>query len=94
MIKLESYGSAIADANESIRLDPTYNKAYYRRGSANFALGKYKEALRDFQLLEKSGQTEATVKVKACEKAILKVNFSKAIFSDTVKALTLSFLNS
>ena len=57
MIKLESYGVAIADANEAINLDPTYIKAYYRyarirnsegltlefrRGSANFALGKVK----------------------------------------------------
>jgi serine/threonine-protein phosphatase 5 len=85
MIKLESYGSAIADANESIRLDPTYTKAYYRRGSAQFALGKYREAQRDFQLVEKTGQSEATAKVKACEKAIMKASFSKAIVSDTVK---------
>jgi hypothetical protein len=31
------------------RLDPGYVKAYYRRASANFALGKYKEALKDFR---------------------------------------------
>lgn len=42
MIKLESYGVAISDANEAIKLDPKYVKSYYRRGSANFALGKYK----------------------------------------------------
>ena len=47
-IKAESYGLAIADAEASIRLDASYIKAYYRRGSANFALGKYKLALRDF----------------------------------------------
>lgn len=42
MIKVESYGLAIIDANEAIKLDPSYIKSYYRRGSANFALGKYK----------------------------------------------------
>lgn len=31
------------------RLDPGYVKAYYRRGSANMALAKYKEAVRDFK---------------------------------------------
>lgn len=30
-------------------LDPAYTKAYYRRGSANYALGKYKLALKDFK---------------------------------------------
>lgn len=30
MIKLESYGLAISDANEAIALDPSYIKAYYR----------------------------------------------------------------
>ncbi|CAN0559462.1 unnamed protein product, partial [Laminaria digitata] len=31
------------------RLDHTYLKAYYRRGSANMALGKFKLAVRDFR---------------------------------------------
>ena len=84
MIKLESYGAAIADANESIKMDPTYIKAYYRRGSAYFALAKYKEALKDFQLLVKTGQVEAAAKVKACEKSIVKANFAKAIGSEMV----------
>ena len=30
MIKMESYGSAISDANDAIALDPSYVKAYYR----------------------------------------------------------------
>ena len=38
-IKLEQYGSAIEDANEAIKLDPRYIKAYYRKASANYALG-------------------------------------------------------
>ena len=48
-IKQESYGLAIADANAAIALEPSYIKAYYRRGSANFALGKAKVALKDFK---------------------------------------------
>jgi serine/threonine-protein phosphatase 5 len=35
------------------RRDPNYLKAYYRRASANFALSKYKVALKDF----KAGRT-------------------------------------
>ena len=30
-IRLENYGSAVADASAAIKLDPTYIKAYYRR---------------------------------------------------------------
>ena len=44
-IKMENYGLAIQDAREAISLDPKYIKAYYRRGSANFALGKFKVIL-------------------------------------------------
>lgn len=35
------------------RLDPHYVKALYRRGSAHYALGKYKEALKDFRQVVK-----------------------------------------
>jgi len=45
-LKCESYGLALADANIAIGLDPKYIKARYRRGSAHFALMKYKDALR------------------------------------------------
>lgn len=48
-IRLENFGSAIADATKSLELDPTYIKAYYRRGDARFALGQLKESLSDFK---------------------------------------------
>ena len=35
-LKLENFGSAIQDANSSIKIDPKYYKAYYRRAAANF----------------------------------------------------------
>ena len=48
-IKTESYGYAIADADKAIELDKVYVKAYYRRATANMALYKFKESLRDFK---------------------------------------------
>jgi tetratricopeptide (TPR) repeat protein len=36
-----------------IRIDPGYIKAYYRRASAKYALGKLKEALKDFKAVVK-----------------------------------------
>lgn len=83
-MKAESYGLAIADAEQAIKLDPTYIKAYYRRGSANFALGKYKLALRDFRSVCKlrPSDREARNKLKECEKAAKQMAFADAIVSD------------
>lgn len=47
-LKKELYGSALEDAETALRIDPNYIKAYYRRGTANMALGKFKLALRDY----------------------------------------------
>ena len=48
-IKLENYGFAIEDSDEAIKKDPSYAKGYYRKGSALFALGKYKNSLAMFK---------------------------------------------
>ena len=48
-IKVENYGLAMADATAAMESDPKYAKAYYRRGSAQFALTHYKEAKKDFK---------------------------------------------
>lgn len=84
MIKLESYGSAILDANSAISLDPAYIKGYYRRGSANFALGKFKEARKDFRTVCKLKPKDADAKKKlaACEKAVKAQLFQDAIESE------------
>lgn len=46
----ENYGLAIADAELSIARDKTFAKGYYRKGTAELGLGKYKEALKDFRV--------------------------------------------
>lgn len=63
------------------RLDPKYIKAYYRRGSANFALHKLKLALKDFKAVVNivPKDPDAIKKMKACDKAIKEEAFAKAI---------------
>jgi serine/threonine-protein phosphatase 5 len=58
-IKLELYGVAIQDANNAIKQDPKFIKAYYRRAIANMALGNLRESVKDFRtvcLLEPRNQ--------------------------------------
>lgn len=80
-IKMDFHGLAIDDANAAIRCDPKYVKAYYRRGSANFALGKPKLALKDFKAVYniKPNDKDAAKKVALCDKVIKANMFSQAI---------------
>lgn len=68
------------------RLDPQYIKAYYRRGSANYALGKLKTALKDFKAVVSivPKDVDAQKKMKLCDKAIKEEAFLKAIESEAV----------
>lgn len=50
-LKLELYGYALSDASKAIELDKNYIKGYYRRASANMALGKFKLALKDYEIV-------------------------------------------
>ena len=92
-IKMEQYGAAITDANEAIKLDPNYIKAYYRRGSADYALGKLKESLKDFKAVVKivPKDQDALKKVKACEKAIREKAFNEAIEVENAPEPTIDF---
>lgn len=79
--KLEEYGSAVQDATKAIEIDPKYSKGYYRRGAAYLAMGKFKEALKDFQQVKRicPNDPDATRKLKECEKAVQKIRFEEAI---------------
>ncbi|KAA8525026.1 hypothetical protein F0562_011336 [Nyssa sinensis] len=79
--KLEEYGSAIQDASKTIEIDPKYSKGYYRRGAAYLAMGKFKEALKDFQQVKRisPNDPDASKKLKECEKAVTKLKFEEAI---------------
>ncbi|XP_072965076.1 serine/threonine-protein phosphatase 5 [Typha angustifolia] len=79
--KLEEYGSAVQDATTAIEIDPKYSKGYYRRGAAYLAMGKFKEALKDFQQVKRicPKDPDATRKLKECEKAVQKLRFEEAI---------------
>lgn len=79
--KLEEYGSAVQDATKAIEVDPKYSKGYYRRGAAYLAMGKFKEALKDFQQVKRicPNDPDANRKLKECEKAYQKIRFEEAI---------------
>ncbi|MQL85986.1 hypothetical protein Taro_018521 [Colocasia esculenta] len=82
--KLEEYGSAVQDATKAIEIDPKYSKGYYRRGAAYLAMGKFKEALKDFQQLKRicPNDPDAAKKLKECEKSVQKIRFEEAIAVD------------
>ena len=67
---MENYGLAMMDASSAIKLDKTFPKAYYRRGSAYFALAHLNEAVKDFKRLcklcpkDKDARQKYTVALK------------------------------
>jgi serine/threonine-protein phosphatase 5 len=92
-IKVENYGLAMADATAASESDPTYAKAYYRRGSAHFALTHLKEARKDFRQVckLKPKDRDARSKLAACEKAIKQEAFLKAIESENTAPLSATY---
>lgn len=79
-IKLENYGFAIEDATKAVNKDATYPKGYYRRASAYFALGKYKNAVANFKrVLEISGDKDAEEKYKMANKMFKEKALADAI---------------
>lgn len=48
-LKTECFGYALSDASKAIELDKSYIKGFYRRATAYMSLGKFKDALKDYQ---------------------------------------------
>lgn len=48
-LKMENFGFTLADSDKALELDPSYIKAYYRKGSAHMVLQKFQDALADFK---------------------------------------------
>eukprot|EP00178_Gracilaria_changii_P003549 TRINITY_DN1527_c0_g2_i1.p1 TRINITY_DN1527_c0_g2~~TRINITY_DN1527_c0_g2_i1.p1 ORF type:complete len:499 (-),score=87.80 TRINITY_DN1527_c0_g2_i1:844-2340(-) len=86
-LKLEQYGFAIIDATKALSNDPNYIKAYYRRGSAYFALSRYKDAKKDYAIIAQRipENKDTAAKLRECEKRIKEAAFAKAIESDSLR---------
>jgi serine/threonine-protein phosphatase 5 len=76
-----AFGGALNDANDALKLDPKYLKAYYRRAAANLGLNKFKASKRDFEavLKAKPNDKDAQLKRKHVEKIIQMRAFARAI---------------
>ena len=82
-LKLENYGSAFEDANMSIKINPEFYKAYYRRASAYLCLEKYAEALKDFKFLDsKIDDKSLKEKIEKTKNEKRRQNFFKAFSSE------------
>lgn len=83
-LRQESFGYALNDAISSMKTDPGYLKAYYRRAAAHMSLGKFKLALSDFELVAKRRPNDADAKKKfvECNKIVKKLAFERAIAVD------------
>ncbi|KAH7727520.1 serine/threonine-protein phosphatase 5-like isoform X1 [Aphelenchoides avenae] len=83
-LKKELYGLALSDADAALALDANYLKAYFRRASANMALGKFKLALKDYDTVRKAkpSDKDALKKFEECQKIVKRIAFEKAISCD------------
>ncbi|XP_065051782.1 serine/threonine-protein phosphatase 5-like [Rhopilema esculentum] len=79
--RLECFGLALSDGNKSIELDKKYVKGYYRRASANMALGKFKQSLKDYEAVAKvrPNDKDAQKKYTQCKKVVQEQAFARAI---------------
>uniref|UniRef100_A0A1B0CSV4 protein-serine/threonine phosphatase n=1 Tax=Lutzomyia longipalpis TaxID=7200 RepID=A0A1B0CSV4_LUTLO len=83
-LRQESYGYALQDAISAVKADPIYIKGYYRRAAAHMSLGKFKQALSDFEYVAKRRpqDKDAQMKFKECQKIINKQKFERAIATE------------
>lgn len=88
-LKLELYGYAINDAEQALKIDPQFIKAYYRRASAYMALSELEDALADLRLVVKYAPSDkdARIKLAEVEKTIRRLDFEKAMSYEDNKSL-------
>lgn len=86
-LRMESYGYSLTDAQDALKNDATYIKAYYRRAASYVALGKFKAALADFELVHKRCPNDESAKTKynECSKIVKRLAFEKAIAVEKVE---------
>ncbi|KAK2076490.1 hypothetical protein QBZ16_001016 [Prototheca wickerhamii] len=94
-LRLEEFGAALVDASKAIELDPTYVKAYYRRGDAAFALARFKDAIRDFRAAARLAPRDPDVRKKVtggvlaeAEKQQKRIRFEEALSSGEEKPVS------
>ena len=73
--------------------NPSYPKGCYRRGTAEFALGRAKAARKDFRQVVRlrPRDRDARAKLAACDKAVKAAAFAAAILSDEQQPLSNTF---
>ncbi|KAI6225969.1 Protein-serine/threonine phosphatase [Aphelenchoides besseyi] len=91
-LKKELFGLSLDDANTALKLNPSFVKAYFRRASANLALGKYKLALADYDRVRKARPNDKDVQLKYDEvqKIVKRIAFERAIASEAPKSISVS----
>ncbi|GMT10951.1 hypothetical protein PFISCL1PPCAC_2248, partial [Pristionchus fissidentatus] len=94
-LKKELYGSALNDADSALAIDNNYIKGYYRRATANMALGRFKKALKDYEIAKKHAPNDkdALAKFNECSKIVKRINFEKAIAGEDMKKSVVLSLN-
>ncbi|XP_071507898.1 serine/threonine-protein phosphatase 5-like [Diadema antillarum] len=88
-LRTECFGSALEDASKALELDKSYIKGYYRRATANMALGKLKIALKDYETVVKyrPNDKDARTKYTECNKLVKQMAFERAIRVDEKKSI-------
>lgn len=80
-IRLENFGSAIADATKALELNPDYAKAFYRRGDASFALSHFRDAVVNFRAAARLAPRDPDLrrKLSEAERELKRVRFEEAL---------------
>lgn len=68
---LGRYRGAKVDFDQTLRLDPDNSNAYYSRGQAKAGIGRYKDAIADWQAsLELANETKNSALIASNERRI------------------------